>query len=248
MLMVLHRYTQLLLNAGIKVVVPTILDELPHDPRAFTQGLAYAQGKLYESTGLNKESSIRQIDSISGKVENVRQLPGHFGEGLAVQGKRIVQLTFQSNIAFVYRLDDFSIVDEWPYDGEGWGLTATHNGFVMTNGGSELLFRNQCFDLVRTVKVRRKGMPLHWLNDLECARGRLFVHRLGDRYLFEIDPSCGSILRLIDGASLIRCAQPKGPVDVFNGIAYDPIGDIFFMTGKRWPVLFKVHIPVDQCE
>lgn len=241
----LRGLTQALLNVGIRVVVPEILDELPHDPVAFTQGLAFADSRLYEGTGLERGSSIRRIDPATGDVERIRELPGHFGEGIAVRGEQIVQLTWHSGVAFVYRLADFSRIDEWPVRGEGWGLAATGEGFVMTNGSSELRFLDPGFRPVRTAGVRRKGLALGWLNDLEIARGSLFVHRLGDRYLFEIDPDRGRVLRLIDGVELIRRAHPRGEADVFNGIAYDPEQDIFYLTGKRWPLLFKVRIPFD---
>lgn len=233
--------TQSLLNAGISIAVPTILDELPHDTTAFTQGMAYANDSLYESTGMDSESSIRRIDPVTGDIELARELPGHFGEGIAVHEERIVQLTWRSNVAFVYRLDDFSIIEQWPFEGEGWGLAATRDGFVMTNGSSELRFLDKRFHLMKTVKARRKGTAPGWLNDLESAHGRLFVHRLGDHYLFEIDPARSGINRLIDCSELIRRAKPGEAGQVINGIAYDPTGDIFYLTGKRWPLLFKVR-------
>lgn len=233
--------TQSLLNAGISIAVPTILDELPHDTTAFTQGMAYANDSLYESTGMDSESSIRRIDPVTGDIELARKLPGHFGEGIAVHEERIVQLTWRSNVAFVYRLDDFSIIEQWPFEGEGWGLAATRDGFVMTNGSSELRFLDKRFHLMKTVKARRKGTAPGWLNDLESAHGRLFVHRLGDHYLFEIDPARSGINRLIDCSELIRRAKPGEAGQVINGIAYDPTGDIFYLTGKRWPLLFKVR-------
>lgn len=243
--MKLSNITQSLLNAGIRITVPTILEALPHDATAFTQGLAYANDSLYESTGLDSESSIRRIDPLTGDIELARKLSGHFGEGIAVHEERIVQLTWRSNVAFVYRLDDFSVIEQWPFQGEGWGLAAIRDGFVMTNGSSELRFLDQRFQLIKTVKAMRKGTALGWLNDLEYAQGRLFVHRLGDHYLFEIDPARGRINRLIDCSELIRRAKPGEAGQVLNGIAYDPTGDIFYLTGKRWPLLFKVRILFD---
>ena len=225
--------------------MPTILDELPHDTTAFTQGMAYANDSLYESTGLDSESSIRRIDPVTGDIELARKLPGHFGEGIAVHEERIVQLTWRSNVAFVYRLDDFSIIEQWPFEGEGWGLAATRDGFVMTNGSSELRFLDQRFHLMKTVKARRKGTALGWLNDLESAHGRLFVHRLGDHYLFEIDPARGRINRLIDCSELIRRAKLGEAGQVRHGIATDPTGDIYYLTRKRGPLLFTVRIRFD---
>ncbi len=236
-------FTQKLLNAGLNVVKPEILDVLPHDTTAFTQGLAFTQDMLYESTGTNDASSIRRLDPSTGKIDVLKALIGHWGEGIAIHGNHMVQLTWQSCTAFVYDITNFSIVNKWSYTGEGWGLAATNDGYVMTNGSKALQFRNRNFELVKTVTARRKGLPLRWLNDLEYVHGRLLIHRHGDRYLYEIDPDSGSILRLIDGTALIQQAKPAGDDNVFNGIAYDKLTDTFFLTGKRWPLLFKVRIP-----
>ncbi|HBV21423.1 MAG TPA: glutaminyl-peptide cyclotransferase [Nitrosomonas sp.] len=238
----ISKFTQKLLNAGFNVVKPEILEALPHDIKAFTQGLAFSQGMLYESTGTEDASSLRRLDPETGKIESLKTLSGHWGEGIAIQEGRIVQLTWHSGIAIVYDLADFSKLNEWSFAGEGWGLAAMDDGYVMTNGGGELIFRNQNFDLIKTVMARRKGLPLRWLNDLEYARERLLVHRLGDSFLYEIEPENGTIARLIDGSELIRLAKPKGDENVFNGIAYDKSTDTFFLTGKRWPLLFKVRI------
>ncbi|SFK71020.1 Glutamine cyclotransferase [Nitrosomonas aestuarii] len=238
----MSKFTQKLLNTGLDVVKPEIIEVLPHDTKAFTQGLAFSQGMLYESTGTDDASSLRRLNPGTGKIESLKALSGHWGEGIAIQEGRIVQLTWQSGVAIVYDLADFSKLDEWSFAGEGWGLTAIDDGYVMTNGGSELIFRNQNFDLIKTVMVRRKWLPLRWLNDLEYARDRLLVHRLGDRFLYEIELVNGTIARLIDGSELIQLAKPQGADNVFNGIAYDKATDTFFLTGKRWPLLFKVRI------
>ncbi len=238
------KFAQKMLNAGLSVVKPEILNILPHDTKAFTQGLAFTQGMLYESTGTNDASSIRRLDPNTGEIELLKPLSGHWGEGIAIHENHVVQLTWQSCIAIVYDITDFSALDEWHYTGEGWGLTATSDGYVMTNGSDKLQFRDRNFGLVKTVTAQRKRLPLRWLNDLEFARGNLFVHRLGDRYLYEIDADNCRIIRLIDGIELIQRAKPTGNENVFNGIAYDKLTDTFFLTGKRWPSLFKVRIPL----
>ena len=237
------KLTQALLNLGIDVVTPTVLEVLPHDTKAFTQGLAFAQGTLFESTGLKDSSSLRRLDPATGKIDLVKKLLGHWGEGIGIQGEHIVQLTWQSNIAFVYDLVNFTKLDEWSFAGEGWGLAAIGDGYVMTNGSGELIFRNQNFDIVKTVMARRKGLPLRWLNDLEYADGHLFVQRMGDHYLYEIEPISGAVVRLVEVTELSRLAKPRGCEEVLNGVAYDMLTETFFLTGKCWPLLFKVKIP-----
>jgi len=238
----MSKFTQKLLNAGLSVVKPEILNILPHDTNAFTQGMAFAQGMLFESTGTIEASSIRCLDPNTGEIISLRKLSGHWGEGIAIHKNHLVQLTWQSCIAIVYDITDFTVVDKWPYTDEGWGLAATRDGYVMTNGSEKLQFRDRNFDLAKTVTACRKGLPLRWLNDLEYAHGHLFVHRLGDRYLYEIDADNGRIIRLIDGIELIQLAKPIRDEYVFNGITYDKSTDTFFLTGKCWSTLFKVRI------
>jgi glutaminyl-peptide cyclotransferase len=238
-----HALTQSLLNFGIEVAAPIILGVLPHDTGAFTQGLAYAHGMLFESTGLSDGTSLRCLDPNTGKVEMMKKFSGYWGEGIAVQGEKIVQLTWQSNRALVYDLSNFTKLHEWSYEGEGWGLAAIQDGYVMTNGTEEILFRDNNFNLITTSIARRKMAGLRWLNDLEYAHGRLFVQRLGDSHVYEIDSQRGIVVRLINGKELIRRADPRKHEEVFNGIAYDWQSDIFYMTGKCWPFIFKVKIP-----
>jgi glutamine cyclotransferase len=228
--------------SSIKVVEPVILEQLPHDEKAFTQGLLYKDHKLYESTGLDGCSSIRRLDASSGKVEFIKNLPNHWGEGIAFGNDMIVQLTWKDNKAIIYSWPELYVVGEWSFTGEGWGLSSMPKGFVMTNGSSQLIFLDERFKVLRAENVKIRGLPHRWLNDLAYANGSLYINRLGDNNIYVVDPATGYVLRRIDCSNLVKIAMTVGE-DVLNGIAYDELENEFFITGKRWPVLFRTMIP-----
>ena len=231
------------MNAGIGVVTPTILAELPHDRRAFTQGLAYVDGKLVESIGLVHGSGIRRLCARTGEMELSRELAGHWGEGVAFTAGKLVQLTWKSQKAIVYRWPDLEVIGEYHYEGEGWGLTSIPDGFLMTDGSEKLVFRDSDFHVADTKRVMRNRFRMRWLNDLTYARGCIYVNRLSDEAIYEVSLSTGRVLRIIACHELVRRANPSGREDVLNGIGFDAERDEFFVTGKRWPFIFRVSIP-----
>lgn len=231
------------LNSGIPLVSPVIQAKIPHDTSAFTQGLAYVAGKLVESTGLEHASSVRRLCARTGDLELARELPGHWGEGIAYSDGRLVQLTWKSQKAFIHRWPDLEVIGEYRYEGEGWGLASAPDGFLMTDGSDKIFIRDSEFRIAQTKRVTRKRYRLRWLNDLAYARGCIYVNRLADEAIYEVSLSTGRVRRIIDCRELVRKAKPPGDDDVLNGIAFDADNDQFYVTGKRWPIIFRVTIP-----
>ncbi|MDP2560848.1 glutaminyl-peptide cyclotransferase [Psychrobium sp. 1_MG-2023] len=225
---------------NIPIVTPQIIAVYPHDPRAFTQGLVFEQGCLYESTGLIGESTVRRLSFEHAIPELSHPLEDHWGEGIACNREQLIQLTWQSQIAMVYRLTDLQPITELPYQGEGWGLASIDDGFVMTDGSERLQFLNHHFEVVSDVRVMIKGKPLRWLNDLIFANGSLYINRLSDHFIYQVSPLSGQVERIIDCSYIVAIEQPSGNEDVLNGIAFNQQQQQFIITGKRWSQLFVV--------
>lgn len=214
----------------------------PHDDTAFTQGLVWrGDGELYESTGRRGASQLRRIDVASGDVVQRHDLEHrYFGEGLALVDGRLVQLTWQDEVAFVYDADSFEELETFRYTGEGWGLCFDGRRLVMSDGSSSLTFRDPTtFEPRGQVRVTLDGGPLDDLNELECVGDRVYANVLGDDRIYEIDPGSGDVTAIVDASSL----DPEGdesPDEVLNGIAYDSSTGHFYLTGKHWSQLFEV--------
>jgi glutaminyl-peptide cyclotransferase len=220
-----------------------VVNAWPHDAQAFTEGLVFHDGVLFESTGLYGESSLRKVELETGNVLRQVALPNvYFAEGLALWNSSLVQLTWQNNLGFVYDLETFEKQREWTYGGEGWGLTSDGQSLLMSDGTNKIhLLDPTTFAIKRTLRVSDRGIPLAGLNELEYVRGEIYANVYGANYVLRIDPANGRLLGLIDFSGLLQ--QPvTDPLDILNGIAYDPVGDRLFVTGKRWPTLFEVRI------
>lgn len=219
-----------------------VLREFPHDPSAYTQGLLWWEGRLYESTGRYGESTLRQLDPQTGAVErHVRVAQNLFGEGLAKVDDHLYMLTWQAQRALVFDLGTFDVVRSYRYTGEGWGLCFDGTHLVMSDGSDTLTFRDpQTFDPVGTRRVTLRGRPQRALNELECVDGAVYANVYQDEYLVRIDPDTGRVTHQIDAAGLLTPREARG-VDVLNGIAYDPDADSFYLTGKWWPKMFEVR-------
>jgi glutaminyl-peptide cyclotransferase len=221
-----------------------VLATYPHDPEAFTQGLEWHDGVLYESTGLYGRSDIRVTEVASGRVRHRVPLPESvFGEGLTIVDDRIWQLTWREEIAFVRDRDTLVELDRVGYDGEGWGLCYDEDSdrLVMSDGTAELSFRNpETFDLIGTVTVHENGRPLTMINELECVDGAVWANVwLTDR-IVRIDPDEGRVDAVVDATGLLPTSDRAG-ADVLNGIAAVPGTDTFLITGKLWPTVFLVR-------
>lgn len=215
----------------------------PHDPEAFTQGLQYVDGFLYEGTGLNGRSSIRKAALETGKVVQRRDLgKEYFGEGIVVWKSSLIQLTWQSNVAFVYDRDSFAPRGTFKYKGEGWGLTHDGLNLIMSDGTDELrLLDPVTFAEKRRIKVTAAGMPLRNLNELEYMKGEILANVWTTDTVARIAPDSGRVVGYIDFGGLLSRAE-RADVDVLNGIAYDEQNDRLFVTGKLWPKVFEVRI------
>jgi glutaminyl-peptide cyclotransferase len=225
---------------GIPVVRPRILSSVPHDPFAQTQGLAYVQGSLYESTGLVGSSTLRRIDIASGAVLESRPVPDVWAEGIASAGEEIVQITYTERMALVYRVADLQRKRILHYEGEGWGLAAYGGGYIMSDGSSVLTWRDVNFEAMGNVEVHLRGRPLTGINDLESAYEKIYANVLFHNDIYEIDPRTGKVMRLIDCTELTDLARQGTAALDLNGIAYAADRNAFFVTGKKWPLLFEV--------
>ena len=236
----IKRTIQRLWLIGIPKAEPNIISTHPHDPKAFTQGLIMEEGKLYESTGLEGSSSLRLLSLEQESPLRITPLPVHWGEGIACLNGEIIQLTWKSEVAVVYKLPELQPVRELPYEGEGWGITRFNDGFIISDGSEvlKIVDRNLKVDQILPVKI--KGKPLKWLNDLIYAEGSLFINRLSDSNIYQVCPYSGKVNQVIDCSSLIKESQANGHEDFLNGIAYDSSEKVFFVTGKRWAKIFKV--------
>ncbi|MFA6107882.1 MAG: glutaminyl-peptide cyclotransferase [Candidatus Latescibacterota bacterium] len=220
-----------------------VVRSYPHDRTAFTQGLLWADGWVYESTGLYGASSLRRVDLETGQVKQRTDLdPGLFGEGLALTGDRLVQLTWRSGLGLVYDRKSFAVVDRFTYDTEGWGLTADDRGLVMSDGTSTLyLLDPETYAETGQLAVHDERGPVSRLNELEYVEGEIWANVWMSDRIARISPRTGRVTGWIELGGLLPAADRDG-TDVLNGIAYDRGGGRLFVTGKLWPRLFEVSV------
>jgi glutamine cyclotransferase len=223
----------------------TIVHTYPHDPHAFTQGLIYVDGHLYESTGLNGRSSLRLVDLTTGNVLQKHDLPAeYFGEGLTDWGSTLIQVTWTSHKALVYDRFSFSLERTFDYEGEGWGLTHDATQLIMSDGTSSLRFLDpKTFRVIRRLKVvDADGRPIENLNELEYISGEIYANVWQTDDIVRISPRTGKVLGRIDLSGIIDKRELREHGAVLNGIAYDSAGNRLFVTGKLWPKLFEIKI------
>ncbi|HEX7138444.1 MAG TPA: glutaminyl-peptide cyclotransferase [Vicinamibacterales bacterium] len=221
----------------------TIQRVFPHDPKAFTQGLQYVDGFLYEGTGQHGESSIRKVKLETGEVLQKRDVPAeYFGEGIAVWKNDLIELTWQSHVAFVYDRTTFEPKKRFSYPGEGWGLTHDSSDLIMSDGTHELRVLDPAtFVEKRRIAVTVAGQPLRSLNELEYVKGEIFANVWQTDLIARIAPDTGRVTSYIDLRGLLTPAE-RSKTDVLNGIAYDAEHDRLFVTGKWWPKLFQISL------
>src|SRR3954468_8892864 len=214
-----------------------------HDPKAFTQGLQYVDGALYEGTGQVGQSSIRRVELATGKVLQRRDVPApHFGEGITVWKNDLVELTWQTNVAFVYDRATFQPKKQFKYAGEGWGLTQDATSLIMSDGSDELRILDPVtFNERRRIKVTAIGSPMRNLNELEYVKGEIFANVWQTDYIARIAPATGKVSAYIDLRGLLTPAG-RAATEVLNGIAYDAGHDRLFVTGKWWPKVFEIKL------
>jgi len=231
-------------GAAAPVFTYRVVHTYPHDREAFTQGLEFADGQLYESTGLNGHSSIRRVQLETGRILQQRAVsPEHFGEGITIWRTLLFELTWQSKIAFVYERDSFKPHGSFSYTGEGWGLTHNDTSLIMSDGTPEIRFLDPVtFKEQRRVRVTDAGRPIAGLNELEYVKGQVFANVWTTDRIVRIEPQTGRVLGWVDFTGLLSPADRVNGDAVLNGIAYDAARDRLFVTGKLWPKLFEVTI------
>ncbi len=232
--------TQPIMDVQLRKV--EVLREFPHERDAYTQGLVWWNGNLFESTGREAESTLRRLDPETGRVEQRIDIPAqYFGEGLALVDERLIMLTWRAQRAFAFERDSFRLLDTYRYQGEGWGLCYDNERLVMSDGSDRLAFRDPItFELIGEQRVRLRGQPLYELNELECVDGAIYANVWTEDFIVRIDPASGLVTDYINAAGLLRGGDLIGS-EVLNGIAYNPNAQTFYITGKWWPKMFEVR-------
>jgi glutamine cyclotransferase len=230
-------------HAATPVYGYEVVRTYPHDPNAFTEGLFLRDGFLYESTGLEGASSIRKIVLETGSVENERSISSrYFGEGIIDWKDRLIQLTWKTQIGFVYDFDDFETRGEFSYAGEGWALTRDDKRIIMSDGTSRLRFLDpETLKETGGVTVTDEGRPVDQLNELEWVKGEIYANIWQTDRIARIDPVSGKVKGWIDLTGLLPEAD-RANADVLNGIAYDAKADRLIVTGKLWPRLYEIRL------
>jgi glutamine cyclotransferase len=230
------------------VVGYRIVNTYPHDPKAFTQGLVFADDLIYEGTGLRGQSSLRKVDLKTGNILQIRQLSAQFfGEGITSYGNRIIQLTWRARVGFVYDRQTFQLLDTFNYPTEGWGITHDGRSFIMSDGTSTLyLLDPQTFQEVGRLEVHTRDGPVSRLNELEYVQGEIYANVWKTDRIARISPETGEVVGWIDLEGLLRPEDRNRRIDVLNGIAYDVKNDRLFVTGKLWPTLFEIELVVPE--
>jgi len=239
-------------GAAVPQYTYDIVKTYPHDPEAFTQGLIFHDGFLYEGTGGKKTrgddfySSLRKVHLETGKVLQKYDVPpDFFGEGITLLNGKIYQLTWQERTGFVYDIKDFKLLKEFRYAGDGWGLTNDRTNLMMSDGTHVIKFMDpESFQTIRTIVVLdERGQPLMKLNELEYVNGEIWANVWETGWIVRIDPGTGKLLGRIDLNKLAQDEMDSSDyADVLNGIAYDSAGDRIFVTGKNWKRLFEIKV------
>jgi len=221
-----------------------VINQYPHDHGAFTEGLVIDQGKLYEGTGLNGQSSLRLVNLITGQIDKLYPLPErYFGEGITVVGDKIYQLTYETNVGFIYDRETFQLTAGWNYPTQGWGLTHNSTSLILSDGTSTIYFYDIANPTVlqKTITVRDGNQEIGLLNELEYINGEIYANVFTSEYIITIDINTGEVTKWID---LHGLKQPNE--EVLNGIAYDHEQLKLYVTGKFWHSLFEIQlIPKD---
>ncbi|MBZ5576772.1 MAG: glutaminyl-peptide cyclotransferase [Acidobacteriia bacterium] len=230
--------------SGIPEYGYQVVHAYPHDPDAFTQGLFYLNGFLYEGTGLNGRSSIRKVRLETGEVLDKRDLPEqYFGEGIINWKDRLLEITWQTQAGFVYNLASFDLKRQFTYPGEGWGLTQDGNRIIMSDGTADLRFWNpETLQETGRLRVTDDGRPVTEINELEWVNGEIYANIWQTDRIARIDPASGKVVGWIDLTGILGPEDRLRQVDVLNGIAFDAQSGRLFVTGKLWPKLFEIRL------
>ena len=230
--------------ASVPVYNFKILNIYPHDQNAFTQGLFFEEGFLYEGTGLNGQSALRKINLKTGDILKIHKLPQEFfGEGIVLYNDKIIQLTWRSHVGFVYDKNSFKLLGTFFYPTEGWGITYDGKQLIMSDGTANLYFLNpDTLKVTGRIEVRDKNIPVTKLNELEYVRGEIFANVWFTSRIARIDPQSGRVTGWIDLEGLSPFKNSDNQMKALNGIAYDSNNHRLFVTGKLWPNIYEIKL------
>jgi len=228
----------------IPVYTYKVVNTYPHDRSAFTEGLIFEDGVLYEGTGLRGYSNLRRVKLETGEILQICELlPQFFGEGVTIYGDKIIQLTWQSHIGLVYDKSSFKLLQEFNYPDEGWGITHDGKRLIMSDGTSTLHFLNpETFEEISQIEVSANDIPVTRINELEYIKGEIYANIWLTELIARINPLTGQVVGWIDLKGILSPEDHSETVDVLNGIAYDAKNDRLFVTGKFWPTLFEIEL------
>jgi glutamine cyclotransferase len=222
-----------------------IINVYPHSSPAFSQGLVYDDGLLYEGTGLYGRSTLCRVELQTGRILNQKRLDSNlFGEGIALWKDRIIQLTWQSGLGLVYGKENMTQIGDFSYQTEGWGITSDNKSLIMSDGTDVLhILDPESFKELGRILVTANGKPLQGLNELEYIKGQIYANVWPTNWIAIISPESGEVKGKINLQGILQESDLQGSkVDVLNGIAYDALGDRLFVTGKLWPKLFEIKV------
>lgn len=228
----------------IPVYTYKIINTFPHDQNAFTQGLVFEKGILYEGTGINGQSSLRKVELKTGNILKINELPNcYFGEGITVYGNKIIQLTWKSKTGFVYDKESFEMLQKFTYETEGWGITHDGKSLIMSDGTSKLYFLNpEDFRKTGWIEVYGQRGPVIRLNELEYFKKEIYANIWQEDRIARISPQTGQVTGWIDLEGLLPSKDSGFTGSVLNGIAYDEVNDRLLVTGKLWPKIFEIEL------
>ena len=229
---------------GLQVYSYRVVNEYPHDVDAYTQGLVFHDGELYEGTGLYGHSSLRRVELETGSVLQIHELDDkYFGEGITIYDDRIIQLTWREKLGFVYNRESLEQIDGFNYSTEGWGITYDGIKLIMSDGSATLYFLDPVtFEETGCIEINSAGHPIKLLNELEYINGEIFANIYRTDRIARIDPATGNVIAWIDLTGILRFEDTTPQTDVLNGIAYDSDTDRLFVTGKKWQKLFEIEL------
>ena len=230
--------------SAIPVYTYKVINIFPHDRNAFTQGLIFEDGVFIEGTGLHGRSSLRRVSIETGEILEYHELPSHFfGEGVTIYDDKVIQLTWRSNVGFVYDKDSFELLREFSYPTEGWGVTCDDEHLIMSDGTANLYFLHpESFEEQKRIKVHDNKGSVERLNELEYVDGEIYANVFQTNRIARINPKTGKVVGWIDLAGILTVEDRREPIDVLNGIAYDPENNRLFVTGKLWSKLFEIEL------
>jgi glutamine cyclotransferase len=235
-------------NDSVSIYSYSIVNSFPHDPSAFTQGLVYDNGFLYEGTGLLGQSSVRKVNLETGDILKIHHLPPrYFGEGITIFRDKLFQVTWKSNIGFVYNKYSLELLNSFEIQTEGWGLTNDGKNLIMSDGTSTIRFLDfDTFEEIKKIEIMDQNETVTKINELEYVNGEIYANIWETGFIAIIDPRKGKVVGWIDLSDLLNSLSYEKNINVLNGIAYDKVKDRLFVTGKLWPTIFEIRLIHDK--